>query len=221
MLPDSVTILIATYNEEDFVDGLISSLRHQLWFCEVREIIVVDSGSTDKTVEKLSKIATRIIQTPRGKLTSLNTGVEEARGDIIVEMDADTYYPRNWLYHITLPLRNARVVAVTGWHIILSPFMPLRTLRSMSMADLWLIYGGNCAYRRDVFLSMGGFDESVDQFNFWEIRREEEFEFRRKMEKFGEVIFTPRAIAFRSNRRARGILFPTKYSQEIAKGERF
>jgi len=221
LLPGSVTVLVATYNEGNFIDLLISSLRRQFWVNEVSEILVVDSGSTDGTVQKVSKIATRIIQTPRGKLTSLNIGVKEARGDIIVEMDADTIYPRNWLYHITLPLRDRRVVAVTGWHIILSPFMPLRTLRSAPMADLWLIFGGNCAYRRAAFLNMGGFDESVNQFNFWEIRREEEFEFRRKMEKLGDVIFMPRAVAFRSNRRVRGLLSPTKYSKEITEGQRF
>src|SRR5947209_3235510 len=79
-----ISATIITYNEERNIPRVIESLR----CCD--EIIVVDSGSTDRTVEIASKLGARVVENPwRGYAGQKNFASETASHDWILSLDAD------------------------------------------------------------------------------------------------------------------------------------
>ncbi len=92
--PDSVSIIIPAYNEEAAIGGVIEELQEFIsghpeitW-----EIIVVDDGSTDRTVSEVQKFeAVTLLKHPvnRGYGASLKTGIRAASGSYVLLMDAD------------------------------------------------------------------------------------------------------------------------------------
>jgi rSAM/selenodomain-associated transferase 2 len=59
------------------------------------EIIVVDGGSRDGTVEAARPLADRVITAPRGRGSQMNAGAAAARGDVLLFLHADTRLPPN------------------------------------------------------------------------------------------------------------------------------
>jgi rSAM/selenodomain-associated transferase 2 len=57
------------------------------------EIVVVDGGSRDATVERAKMQADRVIAAPRGRAAQMNAGAEAASGDVLVFLHADTRLP--------------------------------------------------------------------------------------------------------------------------------
>ena len=82
-----VTALICALNEEESIPHVLPKVPP--W---VDEVLVVDGGSTDQTVEIASKLRpdVRILhQSGKGKGDAIKFGVRESRGDIVVTLDAD------------------------------------------------------------------------------------------------------------------------------------
>ena len=93
-----VSIIIPAHNEEGSIVEVIGSIKEVLGKTDYPyEIIVVDDGSTDRTVERLRNASpeTRIIEHGfnKGYGGALKTGVKSARYDIIVTFDADGSHP--------------------------------------------------------------------------------------------------------------------------------
>jgi glycosyltransferase involved in cell wall biosynthesis len=107
-----LSVIIPTYNEERVVGECISFLNKQT-YPDV-EIIVVDDGSTDGTLDILralwDKINTLKIlkQKHKGPGTARNLGASEARGDILVFADADMTFDRNFLKNLVRPIVSGR-----------------------------------------------------------------------------------------------------------------
>jgi len=79
-----ITATIITLNEERNIARSIESLR----CCD--EIVVVDSGSIDRTVELAEKLGARVIESPwHGYATQKNYAAEQACNDWILSLDAD------------------------------------------------------------------------------------------------------------------------------------
>lgn len=84
----NVSIIIPAYNEEDNIEELL----HELIADYDYEIIVVDDGSTDNTVVKVSAFpGIKLLRHPYniGNGASVRRGIEAASGDVVVCMDAD------------------------------------------------------------------------------------------------------------------------------------
>ncbi|KLT66633.1 glycosyltransferase family 2 protein [Pedobacter sp. BMA] len=86
-----VSIIIPLYNAEDFVKDCIYSAINQTW--ENKEIIVVDDGSTDNSLNIVNSFnderITVISQKNKGASAARNKGLEAARGKYIQFLDAD------------------------------------------------------------------------------------------------------------------------------------
>jgi glycosyltransferase involved in cell wall biosynthesis len=79
-----ITATIITLNEERNIARAIESLR----CCD--EIVVLDSGSTDRTIELAEKLGARVVETPwRGYAGQKNFATEQATHDWILSLDAD------------------------------------------------------------------------------------------------------------------------------------
>lgn len=91
-----VSIIIPTLNEEDGIEKTIRSIPKKR-LSELgynSEIIIVDGKSTDLTREIAERMGTRVIlEKRRGYGRAFKTGFNEAKGDILVTLDADLTYP--------------------------------------------------------------------------------------------------------------------------------
>ena len=78
---DTVSIIVPSFNEERYIKKTLTSIRGQSIIEEYPkffELIVVDNGSTDNTVDIAERYADKvIIENRKGKLTARNTGIRE------------------------------------------------------------------------------------------------------------------------------------------------
>lgn len=110
------SIIIRAYNEERHIGRLLEGIRHQT--LRDVEIILVDSGSTDSTVEITESHGAHVVRIPPEEFTfgrSLNYGIREAACEYVVIASAHVYpvYP-DWLAALLHPLLDTRVALSYG-----------------------------------------------------------------------------------------------------------
>lgn len=100
-----VTVLVAAFNQEEFIGRCLRSLLHQTLPHAEYEIIVVNDGSSDRTSFALSLFTDRfdspirVIENTRnlGLPASLNLGIEAARAPYVVRVDSDDFVNSNFI----------------------------------------------------------------------------------------------------------------------------
>lgn len=95
-----ISCVIPVFNEEAVVEAFISELQQVLQNLSNKfEIILVDDGSHDKTLEKIcqlpNKYPVKVLGLSRnfGKEVALTAGLEHAKGDVVILLDADFQHP--------------------------------------------------------------------------------------------------------------------------------
>ena len=85
----TLSVVIITYNEEANIGRTLESVKRLLADGKV-EVVVVDSGSTDRTVEIARSLGAKVfIEDWKGYAAQKNSAVEKASGDWILSLDAD------------------------------------------------------------------------------------------------------------------------------------
>ena len=110
------SIVIRAYNEEKYIGRLLEGIKHQT--LKDTEIILVDSGSTDRTVAIAEAYGARVIRIPSAEFTfgrSLNVGIRAAAQEFIVIASAHVYpvYP-DWLASLLNPFDDENVALSYG-----------------------------------------------------------------------------------------------------------
>ncbi len=107
-----VTVIIPTFNEEIVISECLASLARQSY--QDLEVIVIDDGSIDNTLEVLSKfnisnLKFRILrQQHKGPGAARNMGTERAKGEILVFVDADMTFETDFIEKLVLPIIKGR-----------------------------------------------------------------------------------------------------------------
>lgn len=91
-----VSIIVPAYDEEKTIGACLESILNQDYKGEM-EVIVVNDGSTDRTVEIVSKYPVKFIdlKVNVGKANALNRAIEDAKGNILIFTDSDSYMSAN------------------------------------------------------------------------------------------------------------------------------
>ena len=119
-------------------------------------------------------------------------GADAAQGDIIAQADADTLYPRNWLSRIADRFKkHPEVVAVTGRYVYTEPpwwsvveyiiRSSLNWLLIPIIGRPWIISGATFAFRREIFVKLGGYHDIAYAPDQWGIAS--------RLSKLGKVSF--------------------------------
>ena len=102
-----VSIIIPVYNEEKVIKDCLNSLSNQTY--KDLEIIVVDDGSTDKTVERIKGFKL-LKQVHKGSGEARNLGANHAKGEILVFVDADMTFRKDFIEKLTKPIREGKTI---------------------------------------------------------------------------------------------------------------
>jgi hypothetical protein len=90
-----VSVLVDTYNHEEFIEQALHSVQEQDFPVEDREIVIVDDGSTDRTPEILRRFGPKIRVLRKvngGQGSAFNLGIPDCRGEVIAFLDGDDWW---------------------------------------------------------------------------------------------------------------------------------
>ena len=116
------SVIIPTYNEEKVIENCLQSLTKQTY--KPLEIIVVDDGSKDKTVNIIENLKLKIMHSQELKSENLklfrqehkgpgparNFGAQHAKGEILVFIDADMTFDKNFIKDLTAPIISGKTM---------------------------------------------------------------------------------------------------------------
>lgn len=97
-----ISIIIPALNEEKTIRNTIAYIyQHASYKRLLKEVIVVDGGSTDRTVAEAGKTAATVMISPRkGRAAQLNYGAQQASGKILYFLQGTTLPPENFISEI-------------------------------------------------------------------------------------------------------------------------
>jgi cellulose synthase/poly-beta-1,6-N-acetylglucosamine synthase-like glycosyltransferase len=206
-----VSILIPAKNQEKDIGGTLECLLKSDYPKDKMEILVVTSGSTDRTEEICEEFASKgpvkILNEPlqrKGKPAALNLGLASAKGELVALYDADTVTTPETLRDLVTPFVEPSVSAVTGPIQVLNEddnkltkgtFLEntyysgaglLYEIRQRLGQSLFLL-GRNFCIRKELLMKLGGFEETS---------LTEDFSLMFKLREQGKsIVFSPKAVA--------------------------
>ena len=172
-----VSVVIPALNETMNIEATIKSAMH-----EDAEIIVVDGGSIDNTVEIASSVGVRVIKSPRGRAVQQNLGAKAATGRVLLFLHADTILPTGYVNYIFEVLMDRKTIAgAFRFKTNLDdPVMKLiEFVANIRSRYLKLPYGDQGLFiLKSVFESVGGFPE---------VPIAEDLYFLRRLSRYGRI----------------------------------
>jgi glycosyltransferase involved in cell wall biosynthesis len=164
--PMDVTVVVPTSGRAGYLEVALDSLRGQRTSVP-HELLVVDDASTDATPEVAERFGARIVR--HGERRTLNaarnTGVREARGELIAFVDDDVFVPPGWLDALVAGARRYPDAEAFGGPIRARLEDPPITTLDLGAEDreAEMVWGANFAVRRSAVDRIGEFDESFDR----------------------------------------------------------
>ena len=99
------SIVIPVYNVEDYIERCLESIKKQTF--KDYEVIVVDDGCTDKSIEIAKQYDVKIIKTEHVSVSEArNVGVKHTKGEYLIFLDSDDYWDKDLLNEINKSLDN-------------------------------------------------------------------------------------------------------------------
>ena len=200
-----VSIIVPAYNEEKSIGQTIESILKSNYPSKLLEILVVDDGSKDKTLEIIKKYKSKIVKvfskTNGGKGSALNLGIKKSTGEIIITLDADTFILPNSVYELVRPFKNPEAMSVTPSMLIYNPKSFLQKIQQAeylfglflrkafsAINSNFVTPGAFSAYRKSFFDKYGGYDEK---------NITEDLEISLRIQSEGYLIdYAPKAVAY-------------------------
>jgi rhamnosyltransferase len=141
----TVSVVIRAKNEAAAIGETLERVHAQVGAPEL-EVIVVDSGSKDGTLDIAQQFPVRLIEIPPASFTygrALNLGIAAARGEFVVALSAhSTPVDDRWLANLVDPFRDSTIGAVYGRHV------PRSNATKLELFGMWLSGVTSSAPRR-------------------------------------------------------------------------
>ena len=169
-----VTILIPTYNEEKALPETLASV--EMLSPPPDEILLIDGGSTDRTVEVANECGFKARTAPqKGRGAQINFGVQMATGEVICVLHADSVLPVDAIALIRKTMGDDRIALAsftprlagpqgTRWgstfhNLIKTWYAPLLVRPHLFFNGVRLLFGDHAMFfRRQQFILVGGCD---------------------------------------------------------------
>jgi glycosyltransferase involved in cell wall biosynthesis len=183
--PDLISVIMPCYNAASFVEEAVNSVMSQS-FADV-ELIVVDDGSTDGSVNKLQQLAAQysprlmlLYQDHMGPFPARNLGLKHARGGRVAFLDADDFWSPVALEKLSAAMDSSQAdIAYCGWQNVgegapgTEPYIPpdyshMDTAAEFLRSCPWPIHAA--LVRREAIDAVRGFSErrfSAMDYDLW------------------------------------------------------
>jgi len=180
-----ISIIVPVYNEEK-----ILSANYSYWYqlSQVTELIFVDGGSTDRSVELAAKLG-KLLHGKKGRALQMNLGAYKASGKILLFIHADTRLDPAVFPIVMEKLEEDQLVGgcfslfLAGQSILYRLIDYLGTMRAKLTR---IFYGDQGLFiKKNIFFNLGGFPE---------VPIMEDILFSAKMKKKGRTIVLPEKI---------------------------
>jgi len=208
-----VSIIIPCRNEEKFISKCLDSIINNDYPKEKIEVLIIDGMSKDRTREIINNYSKKFpfikMFDNHRKFTpfALNIGIKNARGEVIVRMDAHTIYKNDYISRCVEDLDKAKADNVGGiWEII--PSKNTLVAKSIAFASSSIFGAGDAYYRRgysrgpkwvdtvfggcykkEVFERIGLFNENLV--------RSQDMEFNLRLKKAGgKILLVPEIVSY-------------------------
>lgn len=164
----AISVIVPALNEEHYIGRTLQSLLKQNFPRSEYEIIVVDGKSKDKTVKIAKMFANRVyVDTGNSVSSARNLGAKRAKGKIVAFIDADSVPEKSWLERIKDAILSQGFDGVGGDTLPIEKDKEAREFYkalnfvqgALSGVGFFHFSGYNCAYDREKFLRIGGFNE--------------------------------------------------------------
>jgi glycosyltransferase involved in cell wall biosynthesis len=151
-----ISVVVCTKDRPEQLEKCLKSLDAQNFF--TFEVIVVDSGDIDKTKDIASKLTAKItvLSEPRKGLSiARNTGIDNAKGEIISFTDDDCEVDKNWLSEIKTAMEKYGLDAVIGQIVPKGEGKHTSVVQKEKPQEIkfpkLVGHGNNMSFRREVF----------------------------------------------------------------------
>ncbi len=163
-----VSVCVTTLNEEESIVKLLDSLIGQSQ--KVDEIVIVDGGSVDRTIEIINHYQKRfryikLLKEKCSRARGRNLGVEIARNEIIAMTDAGCVAERDWLKNLTEPFETGKVDVSAGFYRMTGS-NPVQKAMAIFLGVMpskfdaaFLPSTRSIAFRKQVWEEIGGFPD--------------------------------------------------------------
>lgn len=195
-----ISVLVPVLDE---AAGIESMLQNLLGLHGDFEILVIDGGSADDTVERARPYASVLVG-ERGRAAQMNQGARNAKGDVLLFLHADTTLPHNSLHQIERALDDPAVVGGRFKLSLDSPRLVYRIVeKAINLRDR--LFGGFTGdqaifVRARAFLELGGYQP---------IPLMEDLDLGARMSRRGKVVRLPLAATTSARRWEKDGLFRT------------
>ena len=184
-----ITVIVPARNEEGHIGRCFESLFKQSYPMDRVEIIVLDGESEDRTAEEVGLISekhrnVRLVKNKKRKIpAALNIGIDEAKGDIIVRVDAHTVYDRDYIRKsvellltteasnvggVIAPIGNGFVSNAIAIGVS-SPFGVGNAYHRFARNEMWVDSVPFGCWRKSTLQSLGGYNESYEANEDYEL----------------------------------------------------
>jgi len=198
-----LSIIVPCLNEAQGITGTLSALAALR--AHGSEVIVVDGGSPDGTVDVARQFTTKVFKGARGRANQMNFGALQAKGDILLFLHGDTALPPSALERVRRALSDETIVGGAFRLRIASPCRALKMVAwgaNLRSRLLGLPYGDQALFvRRSVFEAIGGFAP-------WPLM--EDVDLACRLRRAGRMVLLPEAVTTSARRWEReGVVLTT------------
>lgn len=161
-----VSVVITNYNKGMLLDRAVRSSISQVLIRKIHEVVVVDDGSTDNSLDSVSDILEQCVvvrhDENKGVAAASNSGLSVAQGSYWMRVDADDYLSQFALQYMSAILdANPNIGFVTADHSQVSPGGKTVEVVSLQGDEALLHHGAGVLFRRHILEDVGGYDEAL------------------------------------------------------------